>query len=148
MSRIINAEKHLAQLRQLTARALSNAELNGSLQKLSGPVLGPADLAQPLPLLKAQVNAVFDQAQIQFNNDRAALPSAKAAIANTELLRNSLACLLLATSFAAFGHRAGSEFSLLEEAGDLLNGLLRRPQPRGEDLSDADYVRQLNGEEE
>jgi hypothetical protein len=148
VSRIINAEKHLAQLRQLTARALSNAELNGSLQKLSGPVLGPADLAQPLPLLKAQVNAVFDQAQIQFNNDRAALPSAKAAIANTEFLRNSLACLLLATSFAAFGHRAGSEFSLLEEAGDLLNGLLRRPQPRGEDLSDADYVRQLNGEEE
>jgi hypothetical protein len=148
VSRIVNAEKHLAQLRQITARASSNAELNVSLQKLSGPVLGPADLALPLPLLKAQVNAVFDQAQIQINNDRTALPSAPAATANTELLRNSLACLLLATAFAAFGHRAGSEFSLLEEAGDLLNGLLHRPRPRSEELSDADYVRQLSGEEE
>jgi hypothetical protein len=38
-------------LRQAVAGAASNADLNQQLQKLSGPVLGPADIAQPLPLL-------------------------------------------------------------------------------------------------
>lgn len=33
------------------AGAASNADLNQQLQKLQGPVLGPADIAQPLPLL-------------------------------------------------------------------------------------------------
>jgi len=33
------------------ASAASNADLNQQLQKLQGPVLGPADIAQPLPLL-------------------------------------------------------------------------------------------------
>jgi hypothetical protein len=31
--------------------AASNADLNQQLQKLQGPGLGPADIAQPLPLL-------------------------------------------------------------------------------------------------
>jgi hypothetical protein len=38
-------------LRQAVAGAASNADLNVQLQKLSGSVLGPADIAQPLPLL-------------------------------------------------------------------------------------------------
>jgi hypothetical protein len=84
-------------------------------------VLGPADLANPLPLLKAQVNAVFDQAQAQINRDRSALPPATATTALPELLRNSLACLLLATAFAGFARRAGVELTLLEsEAGRAL----------------------------
>jgi hypothetical protein len=102
LQRIVGAEKRLAQLRQLTAQVSSNPELNSSLRKHSGPVLGPADLAQPLPLLKAQVNAVFDQAQVQINRDRSALVPATAATALPELLRNSLACLLLAPAYAAF----------------------------------------------
>jgi hypothetical protein len=31
--------------------SVSNADLNQQLQNLQGPVLGPADIAQPLPLL-------------------------------------------------------------------------------------------------
>ena len=76
LQRIVGAERKLAALRQATASATSNGELNASLIKLNGPVLGPGDLAHPLPLLKAQVNAVFDQAQIQINRDRASLPPA------------------------------------------------------------------------
>ena len=45
------AEAKLNALRQAVAGAASNADLNVQLQKLSGPVLGPADIAQPLPLL-------------------------------------------------------------------------------------------------
>ena len=50
-ARIQGAEAKLKALRQAVAGAASNADLNVQLQKLSGPVLGPADIAQPLPLL-------------------------------------------------------------------------------------------------
>jgi hypothetical protein len=38
-------------LRTATTARPRNAKLNASLQKLNGPVLGPADLANPLPEL-------------------------------------------------------------------------------------------------
>jgi hypothetical protein len=41
----------LVALRQAVASANSNEEINQRLQRLQGPVLGPADIAQPLPLL-------------------------------------------------------------------------------------------------
>lgn len=50
-SRINGAERRLVALRQAVASATSNQEVNQRLQRLQGPVLGPADLAQPLPLL-------------------------------------------------------------------------------------------------
>lgn len=137
-----------AGLRQQSA---VGSELNATLIKLRGPVLGPADLANPLPLLKAQVNAVFDQAQAQINRDRNALPPTSAATALPELLRTSLACLLFATAFAAFAVRPGSELSLLAEGQENLRRLrflgqrrLQRPGKR----SEADYIREIAGEEE
>jgi hypothetical protein len=108
-------------------------------------VLGPADLANPLPLLKAQVNAVFDQAQAQINRDRSALRPATAIAALPELLRTSLACLLLATAFAGFARRAGVELSLLEEVQQGRRWLRLRPR-RGRDRSDADYIREMAGD--
>ena len=50
-ARLQGAEAKLKALRQAVAGAASNAALNQQLQKLQGPVLGPADIAQPLPLL-------------------------------------------------------------------------------------------------
>ena len=47
-SRLQGAEAKLRALREVVAGATSNADLNVQLQKLSGPVLGPADIAQPL----------------------------------------------------------------------------------------------------
>ena len=117
------------------------------LLRLNGPLLGPADLANPLPLLKAQVNAVFDQARAQINRDRAALPPATAARALPDLLRNSLSCLLLATAFAGFARRAGAKLSLLEEMPQRLRWLRFRPGP-AMDRSKADYIHEMAGEEE
>ncbi len=77
---------------------------------------GPADLAHPLPLLKAQMNAVFDQAQAQINRDRAVLPPASSWAALPQLLRNSLACLLLAVAFAGFARRSESDIRCLWKA--------------------------------
>ena len=50
-ARIQGAEAKLKALHQAVAGAASNADLNQQLQKLEGPALGPADIAQPLPLL-------------------------------------------------------------------------------------------------
>ena len=50
-ARIQGAEAKLKALRQTVAGSTSNEEINQRLQRLQGPVLGPADIAQPLPLL-------------------------------------------------------------------------------------------------
>lgn len=149
-SRIDAAQRRLSSLRQATDRAGSNAELNSELQKLQGPVLGPADLANPLPLLKAQVNAVFDQAQKQITRDRAALPPATPIAALPELLRNAVACLVLALGYGAFAVRPGSDLTLLEEWQCILGGVrLALSANRGAgQLSDADYLQQLSDEDD
>lgn len=149
-SRIDAAQQRLSSLRQATDRAGSNAELNSELQKLQGPVLSPADLANPLPLLKAQVNAVFAQAQIQIKRDRAALPPATPIAALPELLRNAVACLVLALGYGAFARRPGSDLTLVEEWQCILGGMrlgLRANRHAGR-LSDAEYLAQLSGEED
>lgn len=68
--RFQRAEAKLKALRQAVASATTNADLNERIQALQGPVLGPADIAQPLPLLKAQVGAVLDQGDQQLRRDR------------------------------------------------------------------------------
>lgn len=142
---IQGAERHLAQLRQATASATSSAELNASMLRLKGPVLGPSDLSNPLPVLKSQVNALFDQAQAQINRERAARQPATATTALPELVRNSLSCLLVATAFAGFARRANAELSLLEEARQWPWRLLRRPG-RAKAPSQAEYIRKLSEE--
>jgi len=117
-SRIRGAEAKLMALRQAVAGAASNADLNKQLQKLQGPVLGPADIAQPLPLLKAQVGAVLDQAALQINRERAASQPRKPLVLLPELLRSALASLALALGFAALGRRPGSPLTLLQELQD------------------------------
>ena len=56
------------------ASATSIEEINQRLQRLQGPILGQADLAQPLPLLKAQAGAVLDQAQLQIARELQVTP--------------------------------------------------------------------------
>ena len=114
-SRIQGAERRLVVLRQAVASASSNEEINQRLQRLQGPVLGPADIAQPLPLLKAQVAAVLDQAALQIARERQASPPADPWRLFPELLRNGIACLALALGFAALARRPGQPRTVLQE---------------------------------
>ena len=143
-ARIQGAEAKLKALRQAVAGAASNADLNLQLQKLSGPVLGPADIAQPLPLLKAQVAAVLDQAALQISREREASQPRTPLLLLPELLRNALASLALAIGFAALARRPGSERSLLQE----LQGSWRRSRfggaGRRSSKTEADYLRELS----
>ncbi|MCX5947200.1 MAG: HpsJ family protein [Cyanobacteria bacterium] len=114
-TRINSAEAKLKALRQAVASATSNEEINQRLQRLQGPVLGPADIAQPLPLLKAQVAAVLDQAAQQIARERQATPPTNPWRLLPELLRNGIGCLALALGFAALAVRPGSPRTLLQE---------------------------------
>ena len=78
-------------------------------------MLGPADIAQPLPLLKAQVAAVLDQAALQITREREASQPRTPLLLLPELLRNTLASLALALGFAALARRPGSHRTLLQE---------------------------------
>jgi len=151
-SRISGAERRLVALRQAVASANSNQEVNQRLQRLQGPVLGPADIAQPLPLLKAQVGAVLDQAALQIARERQASPPADPWRLLPELLRNGIACLALALGFAALAVRPGSDDSLLQECQEGWGWWQwRREQRRGSRqgcTSDEEYIRQLSGEKQ
>jgi len=114
-ARIQGAEAKLKALRQAVAGAASNADLNQQLQTLQGPVLGPADIAQPLPLLKAQVGAVLDQAALQISREREAIKPRTPLLLLPDLLRNALASLALALGFAALARRPGSCRTVLKE---------------------------------
>ena len=151
-SRINGAERRLVALRQAVASAASNEEINQRLQRLQGPVLGPADIAQPLPLLKAQVAAVLDQAALQIARERQATPPANPWRLLPELLRNGIACLALALGFAALAVRPGSEDSLLQEWqgtwGHWSWRLRKRRGSRRGGTSDEEYIRQLSGDQD
>ena len=129
--------------RQRLFRQLAVAAALGFVLLL--PLQLSAGLRQQSAAGSAQVNAVFDQAQAQINRDRAALPPVTAATALPELLRTSLACLLLATAFAGFARRAGVELSLLEEMQQRLRWLRLRPG-RAKAVSDVEYVRKMAGD--
>ena len=149
-SRISGAERRLVAMRQAVASAASNEEINQRLQRLQGPVLGPADIAQPLTLLKAQVAAVLDQAQLQIARERQATPPTDPWRLLPELLRNGIACLALALGFAALAVRPGSEDSLLQEWqegwGYWQWRLQQRRGSRRGGTSDEEYIRQLRGD--
>jgi hypothetical protein len=143
-TRIQGAEAKLKALRQAVAGAASNDDLNQQLQKLNGPVLGPADIAQPLPLLKAQVAAVLDQAALQITRELEASQPRTPLLLLPDLLRKALASLALALGFAALARRPGSERSLLQA----LQGSWRRSRFGGAGRrsrnADGDYLRELS----
>jgi hypothetical protein len=141
-ARLQGAEAKLKALRQAVAGAASNAALNQQLQQLQGPVLGPADIAQPLPLLKAQVAAVLDQAALQISREREVSQPRTPLLLLPELLRNALASLAMALGFAALARRPGSDLSLLQEL-QIRTRRSKQGLSRRSGTTDAEYLQQL-----
>ncbi|MFM9104760.1 MAG: hypothetical protein ACKOPS_27020 [Cyanobium sp.] len=145
LSRLARAEAKLQQLRQAARQASSGADLSARFQALSGPGVSPADLALPLPVLKAQATLALDQAQAQLQRQRSALPASDPLRLLPELLRNAVSCLALACGFAIFPRAKGSELSMLESWQVSLKRIrLQRASRSGRQADEADYIRQLS----
>jgi hypothetical protein len=144
-SQLQRAERQLAGLHQAVAQAASNADLAARFQALSGPTISPAELALPLPVLKAQSSLALDQAQAQLQRQRNALPASNPLRLLPELLRNALSCLALAFGFAIFARAKDSDLSLLDSWQISIE---RRRQWRARrsdrQADEADYIRQLS----
>lgn len=149
VQRLQQAERKLNQFRSALAQASSGADLSARLQQLNGPALSPADLALPLPVLKAQVANVFTQAQNQLARERAALAPNNPLLLLPQLLRGCAACLALAFGFAIFATRPGKEIPLLDELQlSLQSSRNRRANKSSQAVSQEAYIRQLHGEDE
>jgi len=149
LSRLARAEAKLQQLRQAARQAASGADLSARFQALSGPTISPAELALPLPVLKAQAALALDQAQAQIKRERNALPAGDPLRLLPELLRNAFSCLALAFGFAIFARGRDSELSLVDFWQDSLERRrLRRASRSARQAEEDDYVRQLNGEDD
>ncbi|MFM8525473.1 MAG: hypothetical protein ACKOCM_07630, partial [Cyanobacteriota bacterium] len=154
-SQLARAERQLARFRQAVQQASSAEGLASSLEQLGGPRPDPADLALPLPLLKAQANATLDQVQLAIQRQRNALPTSDPLRLLPELIRPCLAALILAFAFASL---ARGRNNVGEEEESLLDQLLfrfqaRRLNPRRRcgttgQRSEADYLSQLHGEDQ
>jgi hypothetical protein len=81
----------------------------------AGPGARPPDLAKPLPLLKAQVRAVLQQAEQQIERERQQPAPVSPWRFLPDLLRNTVAFLALAIGFAALTRRPGQPISLLQD---------------------------------
>lgn len=104
----------MASLPQSLSKAASGADPSARFQSLSGPSVSPADLALPLPVLKAQAHLALDQAQTQIQRERNALPARDPLRRLPELLRNAISCLALTCGFAIFAGTRVSEHSLAD----------------------------------
>jgi hypothetical protein len=102
LSRLSRAEARLTSLREALAEADTKADHHKRFQALNGPTLSPADLALPLPVLKAQA---------QIARERATLPATNPLWLLPEQLRNTSACLAFACGFAIFARRPGEQLS-------------------------------------
>jgi hypothetical protein len=149
-ARLRLAGSNLEQLRQAVSAATSVPDLEARMNALQGPRLDAADRLQPLPRLRIRANALLDQAVARLSRAKAAAPPINPWMLLPSIARNSVASLALALAFAGLAQRPGSESSLLAE---LIHGLemslLRRQitrDNRAGNLSDQDYVDQLNDE--
>lgn len=148
-ARISKAETKLAALRQAVATATDNEQLNRQLQALKGPVLSPADLAQPLARLRSQVGAALQEGEAQIQRERLSLPSRGPLGFLPDLLRNSVACVAEAIGFAALAFRPGQEVPLLDEWRQLWfnrsqGAAVRRQRRRPFLQAEADYFETIS----
>jgi hypothetical protein len=146
--RLEQAQTRLNDFRSAVQQANSPTDLRDRLQRLQGPSLSPAELALPLPLLKAQVSNVFDQAQNQIARDRSALPSTDPLRLLPQHLRAIAACLALSFGFGTFALRPGSEISVVDELLLRLQSSGAKRPRRARSVNQEEYIRQLHGEEE
>jgi hypothetical protein len=121
------SERQLNAYRQAASQATSLADLQARLAKLGAPAINPEILARPLPEVKAQAAASFNQVAGQIAEQRKALSDQSSWITRApEVLRIVVACLILAFGFAAFAQPTPTGPLLIDGFEDRLAHLRRK----------------------
>ena len=121
------AERQLNSYRQAANQSTSVSELQTRLAKLNAPVINPDILARPLPEVKAQMGAAFNQVAAQIAEQRQALSAQSGwTTRGPEVLRIVIACLVLAFGFAAFAQPTPSAPLLIDSIEQKLGHFSRR----------------------
>ena len=146
--RIDNASAQLERMRNAVRTASSQADLAAKWKELSIPAL-PANLqAQPLSVIRAEMNRTFTQMEAALEQQRQqvqrkSVPTQNLALANG---RQMLASLLYAVAFAAGGQSSRSRSTFLD---DLLSRLRFFSLPlRGDNAVMHDYIKLLDPEQD
>jgi hypothetical protein len=106
-------------MRDLIARAPSAQALQQGLARMEGPVIGAADLAEPLPSLRRRLTVLLEQGRTQVLERVKPPDPARRLLLVRETVRLVMSSLVFAAAFAA-----GASHS--EASGSLLGSLLRR----------------------
>jgi hypothetical protein len=121
------AERQLNSYRQAANQSSSVSELQARLAKLSAPAINPEILARPLPEVKAQMGAAFNQVAAQIAEQRQALSAQSGwTTRGPEVLRIVIACLVLAFGFAAFAQPTPSGPLLIDSIEEKLAHFRRK----------------------
>lgn len=132
------AERKLDSYRQVANQATSVSELQTRLAKLSAPAINPEILARPLPEVKAQMGAAFNQVAAQIAEQRQAMKAQSGwTTRGPEVFRIVIACLVLAFGFAAFAQPTPTSPLLIESLEEKLANFRRksrRPSSFDEDI--------------
>ncbi|MEI6029891.1 MAG: HpsJ family protein [Synechococcaceae cyanobacterium ELA739] len=114
-SLIQKANDDLQAWRQVVAKASNSTELHDQLIALKGPVLNDEERKLALPLIKAQLYQILDEAESQLSRKKKQRPPSQPLLLLPNVLRNGIASLILAIGFAGLARRPRKEISLLLE---------------------------------
>jgi len=109
------ASSQLSALRTAVRSATSAEDLSQRLVALQAPQLAANQQNLSLEQQRLLMNTTLDRAAVQIARQQAALPSANPWLLAAEILRTSLACLVLAAGFAALARRHHADRSVLDE---------------------------------
>lgn len=124
--RLRQASTQLVALRTAVRSATSAEDLSQRLVALQAPPLAAYQQNLSLEQQRLLMNATLDRAAVQIARQQTALPSANPWLVAPEILRTSLACLVLAAGFAALARRPHAERSVLDEVQQSWHEMGRR----------------------
>jgi len=150
--RIDNASARLDRMRRAVRTASSKEDLTAQWRELSIPALPAALQAQPLPVIRAQLNRTFTQMEASLEQQRQQVQSKNAPTQTMALAngRQMLASLFYALAFAAGGQRSRSPFSFLDDLLQRLRFSSEPPSPsqRSATAEIDDYIKILDSEQD
>jgi len=149
--RLRQASTQLGALRAAVRSATSAEDLSQRLVALQAPPLAANQQNLSLEQQRLLMNATLDRAAVQIARQQSALTSANPWLVAPEILRTSLACLVLAAGFAALARRPHAEQSVLDEAQQVWHEMTTRsrsPRRRSGFASPDDVMAALASEEE